>query len=246
MQIDAAGDAGHERLGVVGQAFEDPHQIAQDFVRLGDVEPGGRGGGGYQRFKGQEAAGDVLQGDGLQLGAPLEGLHEYGQSGFNRFAALRQAVQESGAIEVVERGHARGVGLRLQVAPLGQLRQRRVDLFNAWRRIRPARLGLHFIGPQLQAVLPLGGGEHFHDAAVDDRLLGTDMPEQLGRLVCDRHAAASWVGVCGRASGRRTAVAMVMQKPSRQAGPPDCRRPAGGSRHVGAGMFGIGAAARLR
>ena len=37
------------------------------------------------------------------------------------------------------------------------MRQGRVDLFNAWRRIRPARLGQHFIGPQLLAHATAGG-----------------------------------------------------------------------------------------
>lgn len=37
LQLDAAGDAGHERLRVVGQAFEDTYKIPQCFVDLGRI-----------------------------------------------------------------------------------------------------------------------------------------------------------------------------------------------------------------
>ena len=124
-------------------------------------------------------------------------LHEDRQRRFHRFAALRQPVQEARAVEVAEAGDPRRVRLRFEIAPGRQLRQRGIDFLDARRRLGPLRLGQHLVGPQLQAVLPLGGGEDVHDAAVERRLLGADMPEQLGRVVhggsarCKRRTAAS-------------------------------------------------------
>ena len=40
LDLDAAADAGHEGLRVVGQAFEHPHQVAQGGMHLGGIRHG--------------------------------------------------------------------------------------------------------------------------------------------------------------------------------------------------------------
>ena len=57
LQLDAACQAGHEGLGVVGEALEHAHQIAQGFVQLGRVQRRRVG----QREQGLEPARDVFE-----------------------------------------------------------------------------------------------------------------------------------------------------------------------------------------
>ena len=116
----------------------------------------------------------------MQLGAALQGLKKHQQSGLNGLAFMRQAVQKACAVKIAQGGNARRVGLRLQIAPFGQLGQRCIHLFHPRHRIGPDRFRQHLIRAQLQPVLPFGGGKHIHDAAVEGRLFGTQMPEELG------------------------------------------------------------------
>ena len=150
-------------------------------------------GGGrlHPGLQGQQAARDVFQCDRLQFRAPLQGLRKHGQAGFDRLAALRKAVEEAGTVEVTQAGDPRGVGLGLQIAPLRELGQRGIDLLQTRRLAGPLGASEHFVGAQLQAVLPLGGGEHVHHGPVERRLLGADMAEQIRRIDRCRHATPS-------------------------------------------------------
>ena len=65
--------------------------------------------------------------------------------------------------------------MRFEIAPLRKLAERHIDFLDARRPVRPSSLGKHFVGPQLQTVLPLGRREDVHDAAVECCLLGTHM-----------------------------------------------------------------------
>jgi len=188
LQLDAARHARHEGLGILRQALEHAHQVAQDRVGLGDV----RLGLGNQGLKRLEAAGDVLERYRLQLRAALQRLHEHGQRRFHGLAAVRQPVKEAGAVEVAERGDAGGVGMRFEVAPrreLGQSGRHVLDarLGPAWRA-SPVGIGQDLVGPELQAILPLRGREHVHDAAIERSLFRAQMAKQLGRFVRDLHA----------------------------------------------------------
>ena len=173
LQIDAARDAGHEGLGVVGQALEDAHQVAQRLVDLGGVglrllrQP-------VQRL---QPARDVLQRHGLQFSAALQRLDEYCQRRLDRLAALRKAIEEAGTVEVAETGDAGGVGVGFEVAPVPQLHKRGIHLVRGRRRPRPVRLRKHLIWSELQPVLPLGTREDIQDGAIELSFLCTDVAE---------------------------------------------------------------------
>ena len=179
LQLQAARHAGHEGLGIAGQVLEHAHQVAQDLVRLGHV----RGGAGRclvdQPAQRLQAAVDILQSHGLQLGPMAQVAPEHLQPRFHRLATTRQPIQEARTVVVAEGGHARHVRMRLQVAPGRQLRQRSGHLFLRRWRTAPVGLGQHFIRTQLQPVLALGGGEHGHDRAIEHRLVGGDVAEQI-------------------------------------------------------------------
>jgi hypothetical protein len=49
-----------------------------------------------------QPAGDVLQRRGLQLGSALQGLHEQRQRRLDGLAALGEAVEEPGAVEIAQ------------------------------------------------------------------------------------------------------------------------------------------------
>ena len=182
LQLDAAADADHEGLCVVGQAFEHPHQVAQGFMHLGGVGLG-QGGQGQQAL---QPVGDVFQCHRLQLGLAQQSLGKHPQCRLHRFAALRQAVQIAGAVEVAQVGDPRRVGLRFEVAPFGELRQCRLDFFDGGRDPGPMRLGLNFVRPQVQAKLAFGGGKSVHGVPVQRRLVGADMAKQLAGVSLHR------------------------------------------------------------
>jgi hypothetical protein len=134
-----------------------------------------------QRAQGLQAVGDVFQGNRLQLGTPAQDALEGHQRLFDRFAALRQAVQETRTVEVADARHTGRVGLRLQVAPFGELGQCRLDCLDAGRRRIPPAFGQHLVGPHVQAELAFGRSECLHHAAVERCFFGADMPEQIGQ-----------------------------------------------------------------
>ena len=116
-----------------------------------------------------------------------QGSLEHRQRRFHGLAALRQPVQIAGQVKVANAGNAGGIGLRLKIAPVGELRQCRLDFLDARRRACPLAFRKHLVGPQMQPELAFRGGEAVHDVAVERGLLCADVPEQLGRIVHFAH-----------------------------------------------------------
>jgi hypothetical protein len=175
LYFHAAGDAGHEGLGVLGQILEHTDHIPQHLMHLGVV----RGAVGAQGHQGFEAGLDVLQGDALQLAAALEHLREGRQRRLHRFSAVGEPIEEARQIEVVDAGHPRRIRLRFEVAPVHQLRERRPHLLQGGRIVWPGRFAQYLVRPQIRAELTLGGGEDFHDGAVKRGLVGADVAEEF-------------------------------------------------------------------
>jgi hypothetical protein len=182
LQFDAARDSGHESLRVLGQAFEDTHQVAQHLMDFGDVWLAARGIDVGERLQSKQAARDVFQCNGLQFGAPAQRLYKDAERGLHGFPALRESIKEAGPVEVTQARDAGGIRLRLQVAPLSELRQRRVYLLDARSFAGPPRLGEYLVRPQLQAILPFRSGENVHDTAIEGSLLRADMAEKLAGI----------------------------------------------------------------
>ncbi len=136
---------------------------------------------GQQRGQRAQPQRDVLEGDGLQLGAVGQRIGKALQRGLGRLAAVREPVQVARTVVVGQRRHARDVGLRLEVAPGDELGQRSRQLFGRGRRLAgPVGLGQHLFRAQLQPVLPLGRREHLQDRPVARRLLGAGVAQQVG------------------------------------------------------------------
>ena len=89
LQFDAAGDASHEGLGVLGESLEDADKIAQSFVDFRHVADCGLHIVLDQGLEGEQPAGDVFQCHGLQLGSAAQHLDESGQGRLDGFAAER-------------------------------------------------------------------------------------------------------------------------------------------------------------
>jgi hypothetical protein len=148
--------------------------------------------GGGQAVQCVELVQNVLKRDSLQFAAPRERVRKGRERGFDRFAAQRKAVEEAGTVEILDARHARGVGLRFQVAPVGQLRQRHLDFLQGRRRNVPCRFQAHFVRTKLQAELSLGRSEGIHDQPIQLCLIRTDVPEQVTScLRCSAHQSKS-------------------------------------------------------
>ena len=83
LQFDGAGDAGHEGLGVIGQAVEDAHQVAQGGVHLGRI--GCRLARQCQQRI--QLGQNIFEGDSLQFALARQGAREDGKAGFHRLPA---------------------------------------------------------------------------------------------------------------------------------------------------------------
>ncbi len=203
LQFDAARHPGHECLRVFGQALEDPNEVAQDLVDFRHVDRVARRVVLQQQVQRLQPAGDVLERHGLQFGTALQSLQEHGEPRLDRLAAVREPVQEARAVEVGEARHARRIVLGFEIAPFGELGERGVHFLDARRAVGPEGLGEHFVGAQLQPVLPLGGSEQVEDAAVERRLVRAQVPEQFGGFAFDLHAKfidptlTAWAGGSG-------------------------------------------------
>ena len=92
---------------------------------------------------------------------------------------MREPVQVAGAIKVAQARDARGVGLRLEISPFGELRKEQVHFLDSGRGARPRRFGEHLIGSKLQAILALRKCEDIQNAAVVRRPLGAKVAEKL-------------------------------------------------------------------
>ena len=187
MQVNVPRHASHEGLRILGQAFENAHKIAHGFVDLGDVGFGGAG----ESPERLEPAGDIFERHRLELGAAVQGLREDYQGGLDGLAAVRQPVKKPCAIEVAEARYARRVRVRFEIAPVGELGQREIDLFETRRCSRPSGFGQDLVRPQLEPILSLRGGEDVHDAAIERRLVHADVPEQLCGVARDLHEILS-------------------------------------------------------
>ena len=184
-QVELTGHAGHEVLRVAGHLLEALGEVTQRLVDLGGIEPGPLlaflcapfGREPTQRLQPHR---DVFERYRLQLRPALQAGGENVQCSFDRLAASRQAVQKTGPVVVAQAGHARHVGLGLQVPPGRQLCQRRLDVLDAWQRPRsPVTLREHLVRAQLELVLAQGGGEHGQDAPVEVGLVGAEVAEQV-------------------------------------------------------------------
>lgn len=67
---------------------------------------------------------DVLQCDGLEFALAEKRAREGGESCLDGFSAERKAVQVTSPIKVFDAGYSAGIGLRFQIAPGRQLRER--------------------------------------------------------------------------------------------------------------------------
>ena len=162
LQLDGAREPGHERFGVVREAREDVHEIPKRAVDFGGV---GRRLA-HELANGDQPRANVVEGDGLQLGASRERFTECLKTSLDRFAADGHSVEQALAVEVFDGGDALGVGLSLQVSPLDELAQRVLNGFERRRSIGPARFGEHIVGAEVKAELAFGGGEDVQDRAV--------------------------------------------------------------------------------
>ena len=72
LEFDAPTNAGHERLGIVRQSFEDADQVAKYFVHLGGIRNWFLG----EHPQNLQLAGNVFKGDRLQFGPSLKRPHE--------------------------------------------------------------------------------------------------------------------------------------------------------------------------
>lgn len=111
-----------------------------------------------------------------------------GQGGFDRLAAFGQAIQEARAVKILDARPARGIGLRIHIAPVRQLRQRglhfverrgRSNAFDTRCVIAVGNARQHFVGPQIRHKLALGRRKGIHDRAIQRRLVGADVAKQL-------------------------------------------------------------------
>ena len=138
-----------------------------------------------------QALADVFQRHGLQFGAAGQHLRKGAECRLDRFAALRQAVEVTGAVVVRQRGDAGDIGLGFEVAPGHQLRQCGCQFFSAGGGCGPGGFGQHLVGPQLQPVLALGSSEDIEHGAVQGRLVGADMAKQFGSAGPQVHGLSS-------------------------------------------------------
>jgi hypothetical protein len=92
-----------------------------------------------------------------------------------------QPVEKAFTVKVFDRRDPGRVGLRLQIAPLHELTQSLLNLFECWWLTRPSSRGMHLIGAQMQAELPLGGREQIQDCAVQRRIVSHYMAKKGGR-----------------------------------------------------------------
>ena len=176
LQFDGARQPGHEGFGIVGEAAEHMHQVAQDFVDFGGV----RRIRLRQYCKTVEPREDVVQCHRLQLAMARQGFGKGGESGLHRLAAARQPVQQALAVEILDGGDTRRIRLRFEVAPVHELREKTVEFLGCRHAFAPARFMQDFVAAQMQPELPTRGGEAIHDRAIGVGAFGADMAEQAG------------------------------------------------------------------
>lgn len=184
LQVDGALQAAHEGLRPRGQLLEPLAQRPQRAVHLGPVR--------LRRLAecGQLAqqAGDIAQRRALQLAALGQRRLVGRQRALGRLAFRRELVEVARPVELLHRRHVGGVGVRLEVAPLAQLEQRRLDGLRLGRvraplrRVRapvdrPGEGRRHLLRPQVKREARLGLDEDAHDGAIERGLVGGDVGE---------------------------------------------------------------------
>lgn len=131
LEVDRAPQRSHERLRIVGQAAEALGEREQQQVRLRRVQVRVRQLD--QREQRTELLGDVRQRHRLKLAAPPKRVLVHGDRLERRLPVTGQLIEIASAVEVLDGGHASGIGVSTQIAPLDQLLQRSGDCVDGHR-----------------------------------------------------------------------------------------------------------------
>lgn len=128
---------------MVGERGESAGQHVERQMRLGRI----RLLLGSQGEKGAKLGDDVVQGHGLEGSATPERLVIGGQRLLGGFSVPRELVDESLPVEVFDRGHTGGVGVRPQIAPADELVEHAGDGIQLGATDVRRQCGVHVLGP---------------------------------------------------------------------------------------------------
>jgi hypothetical protein len=185
LEIDGALQAAHEGLRAGGQLVEPVAQRPEGPMYLGLVRLLRLA----ERRQLAKQAADVAQRGALQLAVLRERRLVGRQRALGRLPLRRELEEVPGPVELLDRRHVGRVGMRLEVAPLAQRRQRSFDGGDV-NRLGQAK-GSEGYGdvrrPQVERKAGLGVDEDAHHGAVERCLVGVDVGEGSEPAGCVGH-----------------------------------------------------------